>query len=129
METPITVLVVEDDFLIHDIVEETLVDGGYAVSMASTPEDAFALLEAPDASYRALVTDINLGNGQPTGWDIARRAREIAVDLPVVYMTGDSGEAWASHGVPNSLLITKPFAPSQITTAVSQLLNGNGPTA
>jgi hypothetical protein len=33
-------------------------------------------------------------------------------------------------GVPNSVLITKPFAPAQVLTAVSQLLNaGNTPGA
>jgi DNA-binding response OmpR family regulator len=124
VETELTVLVVEDDSLIHDMVEEALISGGYAVSKALTPEDAFGLLDAPDAVYRALVTDINLGHGKPTGWDIARRAREISADLPVVYMTGDSGDEWTSHGVPNSVLITKPFAPSQVVTAVSHLLNG-----
>src|SRR3954449_6446477 len=111
------------------MVEEALVDGGYTVSIASTLEDAFELLDAPDAAYRALVTDINLGDGKATGWDIARRAREVTVDLPVVYMTGASGDQWTSQGVPNSVLLTKPFAPSQVTTAVSQLLNGGSATA
>lgn len=40
-------------------------------------------------------------------------------ELPVVYVTGDSANAWASQGVPNSVLITKPFAPAQVVTAVS----------
>jgi len=44
-------------------------------------------------------------------------------ELPVVYMTGDCGDQWASCGVPNSVLLSKPFAPSQVTTAVAQLLN------
>ncbi|UPJ35829.1 response regulator [Bradyrhizobium sp. 4] len=124
----VVVLVVEDDPLIHDIVGEALVDGGFMVAQASTPEDARDMIDAPDAPYRALVTDINLAPGKPTGWDLARRAREINSDLPVVYMTGDSQDQWATYGVPNSVLITKPFAPSQVTTAVSQLLNAASPT-
>jgi hypothetical protein len=40
-----------------------------------------------------------------------------------VYMTGAAAEAWAIQGVPNSILLRKPFAPAQIVTAVSQLLN------
>jgi len=44
-------------------------------------------------------------------------------------MTGAAADQWASHGVPNSILLTKPFAPAQLVTALSQLLNtGTPPT-
>jgi len=43
-------------------------------------------------------------------------------------MTGASADKYASHGVPNSILLTKPFAPAQLVTAVSQLLNSGTPT-
>ena len=83
----------------------------------------------PTALVGALVTDINLGSGKLDGWNVARCAREIDPDFPVVYMTGDSADEWASKGVPNSILITKPFAPAQLVTAISQLLNSGTPTA
>jgi hypothetical protein len=38
-------------------------------------------------------------------------------------MTGGDGHDWAAFGVPNSVLITKPFAPAQATIVVPQLLN------
>jgi hypothetical protein len=38
-------------------------------------------------------------------------------------MTGAAAGDWASRGVPNSILLEKPFAPAQLVTAVSQLLN------
>jgi hypothetical protein len=44
-------------------------------------------------------------------------------------MTGAAGSEWASQGVPNSILLTKPFAPAQLITAVSQLLNAAAPPA
>jgi hypothetical protein len=31
------------------------------------------------------------------------------------------------QGVPNSLLLAKPFAPAQLVTAISQLLNAGAP--
>jgi len=61
------------------------------------------------------------------GWEIARHAREIDPEFRVVYMSGDSAEEWASKGVPNSIMLSKPFAPAQLSTAVSQLLNGGTP--
>lgn len=78
-------------------------------------------------SYRVLVTDINLP-GKTDGWEIARLAREIVATLPVVYMTCAAGYEWASKGGPEGILVTKPFAPAQLVTAVSQLLNAGRPT-
>jgi hypothetical protein len=54
---------------------------------------------------------------------VARHAREVNQDLPVVYVTGFHVEDWASQGVPKSMLVQKPFAPAQIITAISSLLN------
>ena len=118
------ILVVDDDPLIQSVVEETLTDGGFEIAMVSSGENAIDLLEVRKVNYRAVVTDINLGPDETDGWDVARRAREIDTEFPVVYMTGASADDWASKGVPNSILLTKPFAPAQLLTAVSQLLNG-----
>jgi CheY-like chemotaxis protein len=63
-----------------------------------------------------------------SGWEIAKRARELHPEIPVVYVTGAAAAEWSSKGVPNSLIIQKPFAPAQVVTAVSQLLNAP-PTA
>ncbi len=69
------------------------------------------LLQGDENNYRALVTDIHL-QGALTGWDVAKRARELNPDMPVIYMTGAGADQWPSHGVPNSLLLQKPFAPA-----------------
>ena len=111
MADVLVILVVEDELLIQDLLKDTLHDGGYEVAIASSGEEAIKLLDAQNPKYRALVTDINLDRGQIDGWDVAKHARELEHDLPVVYMTGDSAGDWASRGVPNSVLITKPYAP------------------
>jgi len=77
--------------------------------------------------YRALVTDIGLRR-QIDGWEVAQQAREIDPAFPIVYMSGAHAEDWASKGVPNSIMLAKPFAPAQLVTAVSQLLNSGTPT-
>ena len=76
--------------------------------------------------YRALVTDIGLRR-QIDGWEVAQQAREIDPAFPIVYMSGAHAEDWASKGVPNSIMLAKPFAPAQLVTAVSQLLNAGTP--
>jgi hypothetical protein len=38
-------------------------------------------------------------------------------------MTGDSAYLWSAHGVPNSVLLQKPFVDAQLITALANLLN------
>ena len=116
------ILVAEDDQLIHNIVEDALAEGGFEIALATTGEEAVTLLKGNHSEYRALVTDIHLA-GKLSGWDVARAAREIDPAFPVVYMTGAAADEWASQGVPNSILLAKPFAPAQLVTAVASLMN------
>lgn len=80
------------------------------------------LYDERSGEIRAVLTDIRLGNG-PNGWDLARYARDSIPTMPVVYVSGDSTGEWAVHGVPNSVMIPKPYAFAQIITAVSTLMN------
>ena len=121
------ILVVEDDASVQTIVEEALTDGGFEPAIAASGEEAVTLLMGIKGKYRALVTDIQL-RGVMDGWEVAKRAREIDPEFPIVYVTGGNAAEWPSHGVPNSILLTKPFAPAQLVTAVSQLLNAGKPT-
>jgi len=122
LETSIQLLVVEDEALILDFAVTALEDGGYVVVTADAALPALALLEGTTRPFCGLLTDVNLGDGI-TGWEVARRARELSPEIPVVYMTGDSAHEWAAQGVPNSLLLQKPFAGAQLVTAISGLLN------
>ncbi len=124
----VVILVVEDDQAIQGVIEEALSEGGFEITIASSGEQAVKLI-GENPQFRAVVTDINLGRNRMDGWDVARHAREAKPDMPIVYMTGDSADEWASKGVPNSILLTKPFAPAQLVTAVAQLLNAGKPTA
>ena len=122
------ILVVEDDQPLQVIVEDALTEGGFEPAIAASGEEAVTLLKGRKTKYRALVTDITL-LGRMDGWEIAQQAREIDPEFPIIYMSGAHAEDWASKGVPNSIMLAKPFAPAQLVTAVSQLLNmGTPPT-
>jgi DNA-binding response OmpR family regulator len=126
-ELPV-ILVIEDEYPVQGMVEEWLTEGGFGADILSSGEEALTLFKSGLKNYKALVTDVSL-KGRLSGWDIARRIREIDPAFPTVYMTGAAGSEWASQGVPNSILLTKPFAPAQLITAVSQLLNAAAPPA
>jgi DNA-binding response OmpR family regulator len=127
VEELLVIMVVEDDESVQSLVEEALTEGGFEPAIAASGEEAVTLLKGYKGKYRALVVDVNL-RGRMDGWEVAKHAREIDPEFPIIYMTGQSAHQWPSHGVPNSILLTKPFAPAQLVTAVSQLLNIGKPT-
>jgi DNA-binding response OmpR family regulator len=122
------ILIVEDEYLLQGVVEEALTDGGFASDILSSGEEALTLFKGRGLkNYKALVTDVSL-KGRMSGWEVARQIREIDPAFPIIYISGAAGDQWASQGVPNSILIEKPFAPAQLVTAVSNLLNTGSAT-
>src|ERR1700716_2570475 len=111
-ELPV-VLVIEDEYPIQGIVEDALTDGGFETDIVSSGEEALTLFRSGLKNYKALVTDVNL-KGKLSGWNVARQIREINPVIPVVYITGAAADVWGSQGVPNSILLAKPFAPVQL---------------
>jgi CheY-like chemotaxis protein len=121
MNTLPVLLLAEDEPLVADLIETSLEDAGFKVVVVPNGAAAIAWLDS-GLHYDGLITDIRMRGG-PDGWDVARHAREGTPGVPVVYMSGDSEADWTARGVPQSLLIAKPFAPAQIVTAISTLLN------
>ena len=89
MTDQLTLLLVEDEPLIRLMLEKELADAGFALVVAANGRQAMAELDADAARFRAVVTDIRLGEG-PDGWEVARQARELVAGIPVVYVSGDS---------------------------------------
>lgn len=120
MEAP-ALLLVEDEVLVQEMLATEFTDSGFELVVAGDGDRALAELDADATRFKAIITDIELGKG-PDGWDVARRARELVADMPVVYITGAGGHDWSSKGVPDSVVISKPFAPAQLSTAVATLI-------
>ena len=114
-------LYVEDEAMTQELVETALREAGFEVLVASDGHEALALLGTHKGALRGLITDINLGDCAD-GWEVARTAREAISGLPVLYVSGACDKEWTAKGVPNSLMIAKPFAPAQIVVAISSLL-------
>lgn len=126
MAKSVPILVVEDEIMVSMIIEDALSYGGYKVTTVRTADWALAHLTSGKVRFMALVTDIRL-EGTMTGWDIARRARELRPDLAIVYVSADSGAKWPSLGVPGSQFLQKPFTIDKILTTVSSLLKETSP--
>lgn len=120
-EPEVAALIVEDEVLTAILLETALGEAGFAVTVTSTGAEAMTALES-EAVFQVLVTDIRLG-APPDGWAVATRARELHPEIQVIYITGDSMDDWRAKGVPDSVLLSKPFLAAQIVTAATTLLN------
>jgi CheY-like chemotaxis protein len=113
-----TVLVVEDEVLVRDMIAEELRDAGFDVLEAGDGEVASGFLTTSEA-VDVLFTDIRLP-GQLDGWAIARLARRLRSNLPVIYATGYTVDRSAE--VPGAIFLNKPYQPSQIVETIERLL-------
>ena len=121
MSEPPILLLVEDESLIAVALEDELTSAGYDVVVAYDGALAIEALRSKASRFKAVITDIRLGAG-PDGWAVAHAAREKYSTISVVYISGDSAMNWAANGVPESVMIPKPFAPAQLVTAISMLI-------
>jgi CheY-like chemotaxis protein len=108
---PIRVLLVEDEFLISEWVAESLSDQGFAVRSVTNAADALQHLQSSPVDV--LFTDINLA-GSMDGATLARRARELLPDLPVVYASARLNMRDPMLRVPRSTFVAKPYVPESI---------------
>jgi DNA-binding response OmpR family regulator len=115
-------LLVEDENSLQVMLEDALSDEGFKIVSANDGKSALKELEAKGAEFKALITDIRLGKG-PDGWAVGHRARELVPGIPVIYISGDSAHEWTANGVPESVILQKPFVIAQLVTAVTTLLN------
>jgi len=113
---PIRVLLVEDEYLISQWVAESLAEQGFAVCTATNGMDALKCLASVPVDI--LFTDINLA-GSMDGTMLARRARELLPDLPVVYASGRVNILDPQVRVQGSTFVPKPYVPSLIARVLA----------
>lgn len=118
------ILYVEDEILLHGMLEDALREAGYQVVTASSGSEALDRLQTLAGTLRGLVTDINMPGGIG-GWELGRHARGLIPALPIVYVSGGSEHEWTAEGVPHSVMVAKPFAVSQIVVAIAHLINAS----
>lgn len=113
------VLLVEDEFLICMMMAEALAEHGFEVRAAANAKDALEHLTC-GAPCDVLLTDLNLGEGLD-GSALARLARELRPDLPVVYVSGSVRRIEELAPVPGAAFIPKPYVPEKVCEVLGAL--------
>jgi two-component system cell cycle sensor histidine kinase/response regulator CckA len=119
-----TVLVVEDDGSVRELVRETLGEAGYKVLQAPNGLEAVALAQVFKGPIDLVVADLILPG--INGYETARRLARLRPESRFLFVSGYTDDAMTAHRVLDSgaPFIGKPFTPSELATAVRKALQG-----
>ena len=119
-----TVLLVEDDVIVRDLVREVLQNGGYTVLEASKASEALKIgQDYAQRPIHLMLTDVVMP--EMDGPQLAERLARLFPQMKVLYMSG-YGETAA--GYPRKIpvdvpYLQKPFAPEALARKVLEVLN------
>ena len=121
-----TVLLVEDDTDIREMLTFSLQRAGFEVAPAETAEQALEMLDGP---LPALVIIDWMLPGM-SGVELARRLRRdpLTKDLPTLMLTarGEEADKLKSFDAGIDDYVTKPFSPRELIARIKALLRRNG---
>jgi len=123
--TPISVLVVEDEVLISNLVADVLSASGFLVHEVTTADEALRYIDS-GADIDVLFTDINLP-GSMNGAELAERARALRPEMPIVYASGRYKLSEVSPLVSRSLFMAKPYDPNDVCALLTRLTSAGSP--
>ena len=113
------VLLVEDEFLLADMIAEVLGEHGFEVFAVANAQDALRHLTC-GSPCDILLTDIKLA-GSVDGTVLARLARELRPNLPVVYASGSYKRLEELNAVAGALFVAKPYNPDKLCEMLSEM--------
>ncbi len=120
-----TLLVVEDETPVRELVEQTLDELGYTVLSASSGQDALGILADYEGPIDLLVTDVVMP--RMSGDELARRIAERFPAVRVLFLSGYADEVLGRHGTldPDIDLLRKPFSAVDLARRSREILDSN----
>jgi two-component system, cell cycle sensor histidine kinase and response regulator CckA len=118
-----TVLVVEDEDVVRSMACRGLREHGYTVLEARNGAEALALVEENPGSIHLVVSDVVMP--EVGGRELAARLIVLDPTLPVLYMSGYTGEDVVQRGLmdADAPFQQKPFTPDGLARSVRELLD------
>ena len=117
-----TILVVEDDREVRDVVASLLLDEGYNVLEAGDGFEALEMLGA--APVDLLFTDVRMPGMD--GYELARRAKQLHPQLPVIYTTGYSRRLPGGGEALCGAILSKPWRRQELLAEFARALTDRG---
>ncbi len=119
-----TILVVEDDPSVREILVRSLSRLGYQVLSAAHGEEALQQCRRHTGPIDLLLTDIVMPG--MNGTDLAREIKAVRPDIRVLYVSGYTDDQLAGRGLVESEVhfLAKPFSSQELAQRVREVLSG-----
>ena len=117
-----TILIVEDEDAILELLQAMLLQLGYSVVTASSPSRALALARQHDGRIHLLITDVVMP--EMNGRELARQITALYPQIRLLFMSGYTANVIAHQGVLEQgvQFIQKPFSMQEIAARVDTAL-------
>ncbi|HEV2840778.1 MAG TPA: ATP-binding protein [Chthoniobacterales bacterium] len=118
-----TVLVVEDEEIVRELVCDVLEEQGYNVLCAADGLEAMEMAGNFDGTIHLLVTDVIMPH--MNGHELAGKLSRIRSDMKVLYVSGYSDTDLGEHGIldPRFELLQKPFTPQTLARKIRDVIH------
>ncbi|MDZ7832758.1 MAG: response regulator [Desulfobacterales bacterium] len=118
-----TILVVEDDPSVSNLIKDSLAPLGYSVLTAFSGQQALDIGRTHSEPIDLLLTDVMMPG--MNGRELAARFRELHPETPVVFMSGFSDQKAfdGDESMPDVDFISKPLVPSRLTARIREVLD------
>jgi signal transduction histidine kinase len=118
-----TILVVEDEEIVRDLVCAVLEERGYNVLCAADGLEALEMAENFDGAIHLLVTDVIMPH--MNGPELAAKLSRVRPATKVLYVSGYSDNDIGDHGVlnPRFELLQKPFTPQTLARKIRDVIH------
>ncbi|MBI5167649.1 MAG: response regulator [candidate division NC10 bacterium] len=117
---PVRILVIEDEPALRDALRDIFTSLGHQVSLASEGNEGITLFR--QEPFDLVLTD--LGMPGMSGYDVAKRIRELRLEIPLILITGwgDQVDQARIREAGIDLVLAKPFKIEQVAKAMTQVL-------
>ena len=118
-----TILLVEDEDELRNLASRSLESHGYRIVPAADAQEAIQLAGQMDGQIDMLLTDVIMPG--MSGPELARKLVETRPDLPVLFISGYTGDDKLAEGrlPPDADLLPKPFGPEELRLRVEDALD------
>lgn len=116
-----TILVVDDEKNLRDVVASTLLAAGYAIETAENGVDALRLVSANPQKWDLILTDWSMP--QMAGDKLALAVHGLRADLPIILCTGRGDQIEQFAPLPLAAILSKPIFGKSLIEAIDRALN------
>jgi PAS domain S-box-containing protein len=120
--TPKTILIVEDDDTVRDLVSEVLKQQGHIILTARNGGDALQLARQFEGNIDLLITDMVMR--RIDGKMLSRKIKSIWPHIKVMFMSGYGGDVINNDDLKGNVFLPKPFLPQDLIDKVRSVFQG-----